>query len=124
MNQLRFREPIPEEPWEEIYDSVKYGPMAPQAWEEIPPIKILESKDGLFLNILTPQADNNKRIIMNYWTNFPYNGSPNGSDLSNWPTFLTEKQRIMQLDVALNVADRSKTNTILRVERCLEKGFS
>ncbi|MFX1536908.1 MAG: carboxylesterase/lipase family protein [Promethearchaeota archaeon] len=66
IGELRFQQPQQLEPWEEIYDATKYGSIAPQLWEDNPPIKLEESEDCLFLNIYTPQADDNKRPVMFY----------------------------------------------------------
>ncbi|MFX0093311.1 MAG: carboxylesterase/lipase family protein [Candidatus Hodarchaeota archaeon] len=66
IKELRFQVPHPVAPWEEIYEATKYGPIAPQAWDDNPPISMKESEDCLFLNIYTPNADGKKRPVMVY----------------------------------------------------------
>ncbi len=66
VGRLRFQKPRSIESWEGLYDATEYGPIAPQLWIDQPPLKMVESEDCLFLNVFTPQADNNKRPVMFY----------------------------------------------------------
>ncbi|MFW9848345.1 MAG: carboxylesterase/lipase family protein [Candidatus Thorarchaeota archaeon] len=66
LEDLRFSEPIPVESWKGVYDATKYAPMAPQVWDDDPPIELEESEDCLFLNVYTPGSDQKKRPVLFY----------------------------------------------------------
>ena len=64
IGNLRFAEPQPVEAWDGIYDATKYASIAPQVWEDDPPIELEESEDCLFLNVYTPETDDKQRPVM------------------------------------------------------------
>ena len=64
IGSLRFAEPQPVEAWDGIYDATKYASIAPQVWEDDPPIELEESEDCLFLNLYTPETDDKRRPVM------------------------------------------------------------
>lgn len=66
LGDLRFHEPLPVDPWEEIKDATKFGSIPIQSYPEDPPIGQDENEDCLFLNIWTPSADNKNRPVM-FW---------------------------------------------------------
>ncbi len=66
LGQLRFQPPVRIDAWEGVYDACHYGPMAPQAYPDTPPIRLEESEDCLLLNIHTPAADGQARPVMVY----------------------------------------------------------
>ena len=66
LGDLRFREPLPVDRWEEVKDATKFGSIPIQSYPEDPPIGQDESEDCLFLNIWTPSADNKNRAVM-FW---------------------------------------------------------
>ena len=63
IGNLRFAEPQPVEAWDGIYDATKYASIAPQVWEDDPPIELEESEDCLFLNVYTPETDDNRDLL-------------------------------------------------------------
>ncbi|MFX1457650.1 MAG: carboxylesterase/lipase family protein [Promethearchaeota archaeon] len=66
VERLRFREPQSMDPWDDIKETTKFGPICPQNHQELEPIDQEESEDCLYLNIWTPSADNMLRPVMFY----------------------------------------------------------
>ncbi len=66
IGNLRFMEPQPTDPWNEIKDASNFKAISPQNYVDDPPIGQEESEDCLYLNIWTPQADDKKRPVM-FW---------------------------------------------------------
>ena len=68
IGNLRFKPPLPVEPWENIRDVTKYSPVCPQppsALEEMVADPFPQSeKDSLTLNIWTQKLNNEKRPVM------------------------------------------------------------
>jgi para-nitrobenzyl esterase len=64
VGELRFQPPRLRDNWEGLYDATRYGPIAPQAYPDTPPIQLEESEDCLSLNIYTPAADGKRRPVM------------------------------------------------------------
>ena len=64
IGDLRFRVPHPKKPWEDIRDSTKFGPIAPQNQLDDPKIELSEDEDCLYLNIWTPGSDDKRRPVM------------------------------------------------------------
>ncbi|MFX1568838.1 MAG: carboxylesterase/lipase family protein [Promethearchaeota archaeon] len=64
VGDLRFREPHPKEPWDNVKDCIKFGAIAPQNQPDDPKIDLPEEEDCLYLNIWTPGADDKKRPVM------------------------------------------------------------
>ena len=72
IGDLRFRPPVPVEPWEDEYDAMQYGASAPQpppeagenAAMQIPPDPTDE--DCLFLNVYAPRLDGGARPVL-FW---------------------------------------------------------
>ena len=66
VGKLRFKPPVPPEPWTEIADATQYGNRAmqgsgaPGAATDMPEI----SEDCLFLNVWTPGLDDRRRPVM------------------------------------------------------------
>ncbi len=63
---LRFREPQPMDPWDEIKDATRFGAIPPQNEPDTPPIGQEENEDCLYLNIWTPAADDKARPVL-FW---------------------------------------------------------
>jgi para-nitrobenzyl esterase len=61
---LRFRPPRRIDAWEGTYDATRYGPIAPQAYPDNPPIQLEEAEDCLSLNIYTSAVDGQARPVM------------------------------------------------------------
>lgn len=62
---LRFRPPNEPEPWNNIYPAFSFGPVAPQALDELEPASALfQDEDCLSLNIWTPGADDKLRPVL------------------------------------------------------------
>ena len=89
IGDLRFRNPVEKEPWEDILEATEFGPIAPQPYIPASSIKDHpQSEDCLTLNIWTPACDNKERPVM-FWIHgggFHYGGAPspryNGEFLS------------------------------------------
>lgn len=63
---LRFLEPHSMDPWEEILDTMKFGPNAPQNHQDQTPLEQVVNEDCLYLNLWTPAADGKARPVM-FW---------------------------------------------------------
>ncbi len=66
VGERRYSEPQPIGRWKNLYDATQYAAMAPQVWQDDPPINLVESEDCLFLNIYSPGLDDKKRPVMFY----------------------------------------------------------
>jgi para-nitrobenzyl esterase len=66
INDLRLQEPQIMDYWDDIKNTTKYGPIAPQNHKDLVPIEQVENEDCLYLNIWTPKADNKTRPVM-FW---------------------------------------------------------
>lgn len=64
VGDLRFREPQPMEPWDDVKDASEFGSIAPQNQPDTPPIDQKENEDCLYLNVWTPAADDKARPVM------------------------------------------------------------
>ena len=64
VGELRFQPPQRIDSWDDVYDSTHFGPIAPQAYPDTPPIQLEESEDCLSLNIYTPATDGKSRPVM------------------------------------------------------------
>jgi para-nitrobenzyl esterase len=47
----------------------------------------------------TPEEKELARIMNTYWANFAKTGNPNGKDLPAWPTYTTQKEEILDIDL-------------------------
>jgi para-nitrobenzyl esterase len=68
IGDLRFKPPIPNQPWSGILDATEFGPICPQnvaPMFKFPPMPQSEP-DCLTLNIWTPAADDQHRPVMAY----------------------------------------------------------
>lgn len=64
---LRFRPPVPVEPWADVYNATKLGPAAPQLPDPMSQLPIEPTdEDCLFLNVYTPAADDARRPVL-FW---------------------------------------------------------
>jgi para-nitrobenzyl esterase len=66
IGDLRFESPMLIDSWQPPYEATTYGPMCYQGNVDDPPIKLQESEDCLLLNIYTPNADEENRLVMVY----------------------------------------------------------
>ena len=66
IDDLRFYEPQPMDPWDDVKDATKFRPIAPQNHIDSTPIGQDENEDCLYLNIWTPRADEKARPVM-FW---------------------------------------------------------
>ena len=61
------------------------------------------------VDLVSPTATaKDKRVMANictYWTNSAKFGNPNGLGLPKWPTFTSDRQRIMKLGVPLEAGE-------------------
>ena len=64
IGNLRFKPPVPVEPWEGIFDAAKFGNRSLQVVEEESKDEFCFSEDCLNLNIWTPAIDNNRRPVI------------------------------------------------------------
>ena len=71
VNGLRFRAPVPVEPWSEVRPAQQFGRAAPQVGRAnrlvrtfIGVADVAQSQDCLYLNVWTPSADGARRPVM------------------------------------------------------------
>lgn len=70
IGELRFKPPVPPDPWDEVRDAKKYGPISPQPASALEamfnePLPQSEA-ECLTLNVWTPALDNKNRSVM-FW---------------------------------------------------------
>ncbi len=71
VGDLRFRPPVPVDPWSDVYDATRFGPSAPQPLMFQPddplPLPVEPTdEDCLFLNVYTPAVDGAQRPVL-FW---------------------------------------------------------
>jgi para-nitrobenzyl esterase len=71
--------------------------------------------------VATPDEKELARIMNTYWTNFAKTGNPNGAGVPNWPTYDTQKEEI--LDIDLDGKALSKTDPRKSRLNVIEKAF-
>lgn len=65
VGNLRFKNPVPVEPWRGVKDATEFGAAAPQVKNPLGG-DVTQNEDCLFLNIWSPAADGKKRPVM-FW---------------------------------------------------------
>ncbi|MDV8070598.1 carboxylesterase/lipase family protein [Rhodococcus sp. IEGM 1366] len=63
---LRFRAPVPPEPWTDVYDATEYGPCEPQSRIAVIPLgdNVVMDEDCLSLNVWAPTENASKKPVM------------------------------------------------------------
>ena len=100
VGELRFKPPQPPKPWSYTFKAAMFGPVAPQAENEIGSTAAQEqSEDCLSLNVWTPAADDKHRPVM-VWIHG--GGFTNGSGSDDWYDGSTFTERGDVVVVTLN----------------------
>jgi len=100
VGELRFKPPQPPKPWSYTFKAGMFGPVAPQAENEIGSTAAQEqSEDCLSLNVWTPAADGKHRPVM-VWIHG--GGFTNGSGSDDWYDGSTFTERGDVVVVTLN----------------------
>lgn len=63
---LRFRAPVPPEPWTDVYDATEFGPCEPQSRIAVIPLgdNVMMDEDCLSLNVWAPTENASKKPVM------------------------------------------------------------
>jgi para-nitrobenzyl esterase len=100
VGKLRFKPPQPPNPWKDTLKAALFGPVAPQAENEIGTASTQEqSEDCLSLNVWTPGIDNKHRPVM-VWIHG--GGFTSGSGSDDWYDGSTFSERGGVVVVTLN----------------------
>lgn len=95
VGELRFKPPVPAEPWEGVYKADKYGKRSLQTEEQGYCDEIGFSEDCLNLNIWIPEREGNKRPVIFYIHGGGHFSGANSDTFFDGPHLIQGREAVM-----------------------------
>jgi para-nitrobenzyl esterase len=95
IGELRFKPPVPVEPWDDIYIAHRFGNRALQTGEQEYQDDLKFSEDCLNLNIWTPALDHGKRPVIFYIHGGGHFSGANSDEFFDGPHLIRGREAVM-----------------------------
>ncbi|MFT4143548.1 MAG: carboxylesterase/lipase family protein [Mobilitalea sp.] len=95
VGELRFKPPVPADPWEGVLDALQFGNRSLQTTEQVYKDGINLSEDCLNLNIWTPAIDHKKRPVIFYIHGGGHFSGSNSDKFFDGPHLIRGREAVM-----------------------------